>query len=397
MAKEVENQEKGERFVCVVFCWEIRYNDPSSAPIKAVEELPEDCKIQILTQQTASLNTVLNLGVLWPLKDFEKELTKVLGRKPVATDLMNIDHNGEKIKGVLRDSKYGNPTGTYVVTSKSSLSHVKSVEQENSATAVRGAQQCTDTFGALLKRIKVASTLQTHTDGNDEADVLNLQCKYKQQSGDILDNLWTNPFQQGKVKAAPDPNKPKQAKSHKAKDPMAKRQLEYNESEQVLLRVAQTLSLTLTKFTSVTLVSLKKLQKDLKNRMSSNLMEYYRQDLMCVEGDSQNQSKLTGRSGTEILEGLTTATSNIDAWVAIKEVVTQNASGPETHNGHRSNAKPHCLGGRGGIGRGGGRMRRKRRDERMEGEDRRRKEEGSGEECGGEIVEAVGPRPIDTV
>eukprot|EP00959_Pyramimonas_sp_CCMP1952_P231478 4838246-Pyramimonas_sp.AAC.1 len=164
--------------------------------------------------------------------------------------------------------------------------------------------------------MKVASTLQKGTDGDEGADVRNIKCSHKKQPGDILDDLWENPFQQGKVKAAADPNKPKPTKIHKAKDPAAKRQLEYNESEQVIFRCKQLLSMIQTKFSSVAMASIKKLQKDMKGRMTDPLMEFYRQDLVSL--DSRQPIELEGRSGTEILEDLTAVSEKIDAWLAIK-------------------------------------------------------------------------------
>ncbi|CAK0817457.1 unnamed protein product, partial [Prorocentrum cordatum] len=313
MIQRCKDPVERERFNFITYVWEDRYNDPTTACVKTVQELPDDCLTKVMSQQTASMESKLMVGILWPLPSFSDAVTRALNRKPTAADMTTIIHNGEKVKGVIRDPKHGNPPGTYEVTSKSSLSHVMTVVQEDSDRAVRGSQQCKDTFAALLKRVGVAASLRDNEEGSS-ADVVNIKCKHKQQAGDILDDLWTNPFQQEKVKAAPDPNRPKpQPKTHKAKDPEARRQIEYNESEQVLFKGKQTLNLVQSKIDSVTIQSLAKLLKDVKGRQTDALMELYRKDM--IAGDQQ-QTEF--RTGAEILHDLNDMETKVSAWLAVK-------------------------------------------------------------------------------
>jgi len=98
----------------VVFLWEEKTLseagdvDAMSCFSKLGAILADVLALRLVMTSYTNMETELSMGVLWPPAVYKHDV----GRSPPRSEMRRIRHNGEIYVGIIRDTKFGCPTGS---------------------------------------------------------------------------------------------------------------------------------------------------------------------------------------------------------------------------------------------------------------------------------------------
>jgi len=133
-------------------------------------------------EQRSSVESILNLGVFWPLP----LATKRFGNVP-KSEISSHKHKGITYRGVKKDIEYGNPIGTFLLRDIDDVAVKKVKEITSSDCALRGLEEIREIFEALRGRLVVKAIMI-----EKEGSVADVTLKSKMQTvlDDGLDDVW---------------------------------------------------------------------------------------------------------------------------------------------------------------------------------------------------------------
>ncbi len=105
-------------------------------------------EVKIEVEQSSCVESVLNLGVFWPLPLAKKRF----GDKIPKADITTHKHKGITFTGVRKELEHGNPVGTFLLQDIDSLKVKRTKEVTNSDVALRGMEEINEIFDALRSR-----------------------------------------------------------------------------------------------------------------------------------------------------------------------------------------------------------------------------------------------------
>lgn len=122
------------------------------------------------------------------------------GRDPPKELVKVYTHNNQKIHGLLREPKHGQPIGTIGLTQTCAETVSRAMTVVDSTTAPRGRAQVQETFEALRGRASVSVNVTGRGEGaHDEALGLTFKAKGSKKDddddGSFLNALWDTPIQ----------------------------------------------------------------------------------------------------------------------------------------------------------------------------------------------------------
>ena len=156
--------------------YEDKCTAPQNAVLKHPEELPETLGSATVLQVTSSVSIQgeMMLGILWPCEVYKLHE----GRDPPKELVKVYTHNNQKIHGLLREPKHGQPIGTIGLTQKCAETVSRAMTVVDSTTAPRGRAQVQETFEALRGRASVSVNVTGRGEGaHDEALGLTFKAK----------------------------------------------------------------------------------------------------------------------------------------------------------------------------------------------------------------------------
>jgi hypothetical protein len=176
-----------QRYLLIVFLWEDRFNNPTVAVVKLVEQIPDECRVKATKEKSTMLQSTMMLGVLWPAQIFKKHF----GRVPLKKEMKKVNHNGAIVQGVIKEPSFGTPIGTITLQLKSAEGARLVEEVADSVTQVLGSQALEAIFAALQGRLHVTIALGERTNEGSNAG---LKMKVQAAEDDDLDLAWDHPL-----------------------------------------------------------------------------------------------------------------------------------------------------------------------------------------------------------
>jgi hypothetical protein len=102
-----QSKEARERFMQQVQKWEEGKNERPGS------RAPKTKPMRVEVTQKSAVQTKQVHGYLWPRHVY----FRVKGKRPAATQLTTVEHQGQKVSGVLLDDTHGTPVGVIEVSS----------------------------------------------------------------------------------------------------------------------------------------------------------------------------------------------------------------------------------------------------------------------------------------
>lgn len=138
--------------------------------------------------QVSGLETRKNLGIFWPLEQWNGAYPDM---PPHPKDITNLEEEGNKVKGVVRDKKYGEPIGT------TDLSYVRSKLANLVTDVARSDEAVADGEVEVAYKVvqrQAAVSSRTVNTGTHEKPVESVHFvtakKRKKDEDDLLAELW---------------------------------------------------------------------------------------------------------------------------------------------------------------------------------------------------------------
>ena len=268
--------------------------------LKHPEELPETLGSATVLQVTSSVSIQgeMMLGILWPCEVYKLHE----GRDPPKELVKVYTHNNQKIHGLLREPKHGQPIGTIGLTQKCAETVSRAMTVVDSTTAPRGRAQVQERFEALRGRASVSVNVTGRGEGaHDEALGLTFKAKGSKKDddddGSFLNALWDTPIQglftdgNRKNKSSGSSSSASVASTARGQEPTGKRpnmasadavarSNQLGLSETIVLR-CKLMVQDLEKHRTVMQQTVRKIDgllTAIKGRMSDKVMEYYAAD-----------------------------------------------------------------------------------------------------------------------
>jgi hypothetical protein len=175
------------KYMFVIFCWEIRYINPSACPFGGHAQLPDFVLTTVVVVDENAFQTEEVLGNLWPPQVYEKRFMC----KPPKKDLVRIRHRNVWVSGVVLEPCFGEPIGVIKLTQWSKQSVQKASHLANNAEDGR-EEQATEVFDVFSKKMGLTAAVQPK--GEDAADsepaivAIKQACKTSGES--CFDDIW---------------------------------------------------------------------------------------------------------------------------------------------------------------------------------------------------------------
>ena len=294
------------KYKVIVFLYEDKCRDPLDALAKTAEDLPGSLRaVLVHVENSVSLEGSMLLGIPWPCDVYKKHLGEDAPRELVKT----YTHNGQNVRGVLREPSHGQPIGCIQLTQEVAETVSKVVTASDSNTAPRGEAQALETYEALRSRASVSVGVLGRSE-SDHPHSLGLTFKLgkgalKDEDADtFLNDLWSSPNQgmlaavagrnagtpkrsssSTSLQASASSSKPSPGPSEKktkknSSGDAAARSAQLGQSETVVLK-CRLLVQNLESDETVMQQSVKKIDgicASIKGRMSDKIMEHYAAD-----------------------------------------------------------------------------------------------------------------------
>lgn len=330
LEKRLKDEANFQKYLVVIFLWEDRWNNPSTAIFKVAEDIPQILSAKVEQEMSTAVESVLCLGVFWPLA-----MAKQKFGEPKKIDIVAHKHAGSAMKGVIKDACHGNPIGTFLLSQKCANTAKQTFLLADTSQSVRGMDEVKEIFAALQGRLHVTITKTTEEDA-----VADARLKMKTKVDDGLDDLWGDaPVSFGAAKSSGDGSKRAAAESDgqqpqqatptpkKQKRDGSRREHELNLSEQAILKARHFLA-HFNLAADVTSVPVKKWQtmlETIRGRLKQPLLDMYAVDYQKGPAPPEASGE-EQRNGMAILGELRDLEGKLVESVKLMEVL--GASGP---------------------------------------------------------------------
>ena len=193
------------KYVLVVFLYEdSKGSDRQNSLFHRVDDIPDIVRNALVyVEKSVSFQGNLMLGILWPRDVYKFHMQE----DPPQHLLKTYEHNGTKVRGILREPSHGRPIGTIELIQSSSDTVKKTTTAAASASSARGEESTNELYSALASRAGMAVSVVGKKD-DEHAEALGIALKPTKNSGDdevseFLDDLWGFSPLGGLVSGAP--------------------------------------------------------------------------------------------------------------------------------------------------------------------------------------------------
>ena len=182
---EDENGDFVVFYMFGVVCWELRYVDPSTCPVKVSSRLPAVTPQRITQSDSTVLESDMCLGNLWPTGIFEMWFSYTPDKK----SLVSINHNGQRVTGIILSPDYGVQIGVIRLTQKSMSTMKREFEVANNNDELR-QEAMGEIWGRAQKRQCITARGEKTKEGEAAKGATLTQKREKADDGDFMAEIW---------------------------------------------------------------------------------------------------------------------------------------------------------------------------------------------------------------